>query len=77
MIKQVVGEDLKAGAVLTWAGGFDYQSKFFIGSVDPVSTFASLLRYDIEVSGFGSPAEEETSVGCCRAAEDFLAFPLR
>lgn len=54
MIKQVAGEDLKVGAVLTWAGGFDYQSKFFLGAVDPVSTASSLLRYDIEVSGFGS-----------------------
>jgi hypothetical protein len=54
MIKHVMGEDLKVGAVLTWAGGFDYQSKFFLGAIDPLSTAASLLRYDIEVSGFGS-----------------------
>src|SRR5881275_2883420 len=33
---------------------FDYQKQFFCGTVDKVSKYPYLLRYDIEVSGFGS-----------------------
>jgi hypothetical protein len=54
MIRQCVGEDLKIGANLTWGPCFDYQKQFFCGSVDKVSQYPYLLRYDIEVSGFGS-----------------------
>jgi len=54
MIRHVMGEDLKIGANLTWGPCFDYQKQFFCGSVDKVSKYPYLLRYDIEVSGFGS-----------------------
>jgi hypothetical protein len=54
MIRHVKGEDLKVGANLTWGPGFDYQKQFFCGTVDKVSQYPYLLRYDIEVSGFGS-----------------------
>src|SRR5207247_5261567 len=54
MIRQCVGEDLKVGANLTWGPCFDYQKQFFCGTVDKVSQYPYLLRYDIEVSGFGS-----------------------
>jgi hypothetical protein len=54
MLRHIVGEDLKVGANLTWGPCFDYQKQFFTGKVDPVSTYPYLLRYDIEVSGFGS-----------------------
>ncbi len=54
MIRQVVGEDLKVGANLTWGPCFDYQKQFFCGTIDKVSQYPYLLRYDIEVSGFGS-----------------------
>lgn len=54
MIRHVLGEDLKIGANLTWGPGFDYQKQFFCGEVDKVSQYPYLLRYDIEVSGFGS-----------------------
>ena len=54
MIRHVMGEDLKVGANLTWGPCFDYQKQFFCGSVDKVSKYPYLLRYDIEVSGFGS-----------------------
>lgn len=54
MIRHVMGEDLKVGANLTWGPCFDYQKQFFCGAVDPVSRYPYLLRYDIEVSGFGS-----------------------
>ena len=54
MIRQCMGEDVKIGANLTWGPCFDYQKQFFTGHTDPVSQYPYLLRYDIEVSGFGS-----------------------
>jgi hypothetical protein len=54
MFRHIQGEDLKVGANLTWGPCFDYQKQFFTGEVDDVSTYPYLLRYDIEVSGFGS-----------------------
>ncbi len=54
MIRHCVGEDLKIGANLTWGPCFDYQKQFFCGAIDKVSQYPYLLRYDIEVSGFGS-----------------------
>lgn len=54
MIRHCIGEDLKIGANLTWGPCFDYQKQFFCGKDDPVSKHPYLLRYDIEVSGFGS-----------------------
>ena len=54
MIRHTVGEDLKIGANLTWGPCFDYQKQFFTGKDDVVSQPPYLLRYDIEVSGFGS-----------------------
>jgi hypothetical protein len=54
MFRHCMGEDLKIGANLTWGPGFDYQKQFFCGTVDKVSKYPYLLRYDIEVSGFGS-----------------------
>jgi hypothetical protein len=54
MIRHCLGEDLKVGANLTWGPCFDYQKQFFTGAIDKVSQYPYLLRYDIEVSGFGS-----------------------
>jgi len=54
MIRHIKGEDLKIGANLTWGPCFDYQKQFFCGVEDKVSVYPYLLRYDIEVSGFGS-----------------------
>jgi hypothetical protein len=54
MIRHTMGEDLKVGCNLTWGPCFDYQKQFFTGTLDKVSQFPYLLRYDIEVSGFGS-----------------------
>ncbi len=48
------GEDVKIGATLTWGPCFDYQKQFFTGKEDPASRPPYLLRYDVEVSGFGS-----------------------
>jgi hypothetical protein len=54
MMRHCLGEDLKVGANLTWGPCFDYQKQFFTGEIDKVSQYPYLLRYDIEVSGFGS-----------------------
>ncbi len=54
MMRHCLGEDLKVGANLTWGPCFDYQKQFFTGTDDRVSTFPYILRYDVEVSGFGS-----------------------
>ena len=54
MYRHCLGEDLKIGCNLTWGPCFDYQKQFFTGDVDKVSKYPYLLRYDIEVSGFGS-----------------------
>ena len=54
MMRQCLGEDLKVGANLTWGPCFDYQKQFFTGTIDKVSQYPYLLRYDVEVSGFGS-----------------------
>ena len=54
MMRHCLGEDLKIGANLTWGPCFDYQKQFFTGKDDAVSVYPYLLRYDVEVSGFGS-----------------------
>jgi hypothetical protein len=54
MMRHCLGEDLKVGCNLTWGPCFDYQKQFFTGHEDKVSQFPYILRYDIEVSGFGS-----------------------
>jgi hypothetical protein len=54
MIRHCIGEDLKVGCNLTWGPCFDFQKQFFTGQIDKVSQYPYLLRYDIEISGFGS-----------------------
>ncbi|RLS34883.1 MAG: hypothetical protein DWH79_03310 [Planctomycetota bacterium] len=56
MLRHCMGEDLKVGCCLTWGPCFDFQKRFFSGKPDDVSRPPFLLRYDIEVSGFGSHA---------------------
>jgi len=54
MARHCQGEDLKVGCNLTWGPCFDYQKQFFTGVLDKASVYPYLLRYDVEVSGFGS-----------------------
>ncbi len=54
MMRHCLGEDVKVGANLTWGPCFDYQKQFFTGKDDKVSNYPYLLRYDVEISGFGS-----------------------
>lgn len=56
--RQVRGEALDIGDVLTWGPGYYYQKQFFSGHVEhdhtPSHEEAGTLRYDVEVSGFPS-----------------------
>jgi hypothetical protein len=56
MFQQVKGEGLHVGCVLHWGYGFEHQRRFFGGPAHPISEPMTLLRYDMEVSGFGSAA---------------------
>jgi hypothetical protein len=54
MAPQVRGEGLSFADILTWGPCWYHQKEFFRGSIDPVSTAKSVLRYDVEISGFPS-----------------------
>jgi len=55
MDRQVRGEHLNVGCVLTWGPCYYYQKQFFRGRHDdPTSKQNQLLHYDLEVSGFPS-----------------------
>ena len=56
MFRQVKGEGLNVGSVLTWGPGFDHQKQFFSPAADARSEPRTIIKYDIEVSGFGSEA---------------------
>jgi len=56
MFQQVKGEGLNVGCVLAWGFGFDYQRQFFGAKVDLLSEPLTQMKYDMEVSGFGSAA---------------------
>ena len=54
MVRQIQGEKLNVGAVLTWGPCYYYQKQFFSGKDDPLSKPNQLMHYDLEVSGFPS-----------------------
>ena len=54
MMRQVRGEALNVGAVLTWGPCYYHQKQFFSGTDHPLSEADRLLHYDVEVSGFPS-----------------------
>jgi hypothetical protein len=56
MFRQVMGEGLNVGSILTWGPGFSHQQQYFSPDVDRLSEPFCLMKYDIEVSGFGSEA---------------------
>ncbi len=53
---QVKGEGLNVGSVLNWGYCWDYQRSFFSAEENQYSEPLTVLKYDIEVSGFGSAA---------------------
>ncbi len=56
MFRQVQGEGLNVGCVLTWGPCFEYQRQFFGAEANMFGTHDTLLKYDLEISGFGSQA---------------------
>jgi hypothetical protein len=56
MFLQVQGEGLHVGCILTWGPCYDYQRQFFEPTPNKVSDKQTILKYDVEVSGFGSQA---------------------
>jgi hypothetical protein len=56
MFRQVKGEGLNVGCVLTWGPCYDFQRQFFSAAADVVSEPLTVLKYDLEISGFGSAA---------------------
>ena len=56
MFRQVKGEGLNVGCVLTWGPCYRFQRQFFQPKPLDISEPMTLLKYDIEVSGFGSQA---------------------
>ncbi len=56
MFTQVKGEGLNVGCVLTWGPCFDFQRQFFSPDADKLSEPLTMLKYDLEISGFGSAA---------------------
>ncbi len=53
-MRQIAGERLNVGCVLTWGPCYYYQKQFFSGKDDPHSKPDELMHYDLEVSGFPS-----------------------
>ncbi len=56
MFRQVQGEGLNVGCVLTWGPCFEYQRQYFDARAHMFGTNDTLLKYDLEISGFGSQA---------------------
>jgi hypothetical protein len=54
MIRQIQGEALNLGSVLTWGPCYYYQKQFFTGEDHGLSKPDRLMHYDLEVSGFPS-----------------------
>ncbi|MFM7592056.1 MAG: CehA/McbA family metallohydrolase [Isosphaeraceae bacterium] len=56
MFPQVKGEGLNVGCILTWGPCYDFQRNYFQSGVHKLSEPKTLIKYDVEVSGFGSQA---------------------
>ncbi len=56
MFLHVKGEGLNVGCNLTWGPCYDFQRQFFEPNAHRISEPFTVLKYDVEVSGFGSQA---------------------
>jgi hypothetical protein len=56
MFLHVKGEALNVGCNLTWGPCYDFQRRFFEEKPNKISEPLTVIKYDIEVSGFGSQA---------------------
>jgi hypothetical protein len=54
MMRQIQGEHLNIGSILTWGPDYYYQKQFFSAKDHPLSKPDRLMHYDLEVSGFPS-----------------------
>ncbi len=54
MFLHVKGEGLNVGCNLTWGPCYDFQRQFFEPTINKLSEPLTVIKYDIEVSGFGS-----------------------
>ncbi len=54
MLRQILGENLNIGAVLTWGPSWYFQKQFFSSQDHPLSKGERVMHYDVEVSGFPS-----------------------
>ena len=82
MFKQVEGEGLNVGCVLTWGPCFTYQRQFFAPGVNQLSKL-TVMKYDLEISGFRLEAlghvcllnlKDQTYPGSGRNEDEGLAF---
>lgn len=56
MFLHVKGEGLNVGCCLTWGPCFEFQRNFFDPTPHKLSEPFTVLKYDLEISGFGSQA---------------------
>jgi hypothetical protein len=56
MFLHVKGEGLNVGCNLTWGPCYDFQRQFFDPVVNKISEPMTVIKYDLEISGFGSQA---------------------
>ncbi len=68
MLRHIIGEDLNVGCVLSWGPCWYTQKKFFEGKTSALSKPESLMRYDVEVSGF--PSSHSGHLCLLRLTED-------
>lgn len=54
MFRQVQGEGLNVGCVLTWGPCFEHQRQYFSDAANMFGTKDTLLKYDLEISGFST-----------------------
>ena len=54
MMRHVLGEALSVASVLNWGPSYYHQRQFFEGKDNALSTPSTLIRYDLEISGFPS-----------------------
>jgi hypothetical protein len=56
MFLHVKGEGLNVGCNLTWGPCYEFQRQFFEPTINKLSEPFTVLKYDLEISGFGSQA---------------------
>lgn len=56
MFLHVKGEALNVGCNLTWGPCYEFQRQFFEPTINKLSEPFTVLKYDLEISGFGSQA---------------------